>query len=64
MSKVPGLNALHAVVTDTCRRNRTDVGAIDEALARIRKMAIECLEANRPGVGTDFHFVFTVDRKQ
>ena len=35
-SQIPGIAARHAVVTPTCRANRTDIGAFDEAVSRLR----------------------------
>lgn len=58
--KTPGVTAMHAIVTDTCRANRGDEGAIDEALARLRRSALSCLGAGKPG--TRFHFVLSVER--
>lgn len=59
---LPGLKAKHAIVTDQCRTNRTDAGAVDEALSRLRSEALECM-ANWPqGVGAQFHFALTLER--
>jgi hypothetical protein len=64
VSSVPGLKAKHAYITDVCRRNRGDVGAIDEALARLRKEAEHLMLGWSPGAGAIFHFVLTIERPQ
>jgi hypothetical protein len=59
-TRVPGISAQHAIVSDACRTNRGDEGAIDEALARLRAEAMACM----PGWsqrGARFHFVLTVE---
>ena len=40
MTTIPGSKAKHCIVTDACRENRGDVGAVDEAPARLRKEAL------------------------
>ena len=60
--KIPGAAASHAIVTDTCRANRGDTGAIDEALARLREAALKCADGWDHGRGARFHFVLTVER--
>ena len=67
LTTINGLKAVHAVVTDECRINKTAVGAIDEALARLRAVAISTVEY-RDGVGNnddvDYHFELAVDAKR
>ncbi len=61
-TKIPGIKARHAFVTDDCRRGRTDAGAVDEALDRLRAEATELLKSWDQGKGARFHFVLTVER--
>lgn len=58
----PGICAKHAIVTPTCRNNRTPLGALAEAVERLQLEYIELLNHE----GTDavtYHFVLTVERK-
>lgn len=60
---LPGVKAKHAVISTTCRQNRGDEGAADEALARLRAELLTCL-ANWPQEhGATFHLALTVDRR-
>lgn len=55
------IEAKHAIVTDTCRVNKTDNGARDEALDRLRD-EYDALLKNWPiGSGAKFHFVLAVE---
>lgn len=35
-TRIPGIAAKHCIITETCRANRGDEGAFEEAVARIR----------------------------
>lgn len=35
-TKIPGLKSAHAIITPTCRANRTTIGAFDEAAKRLK----------------------------
>ena len=35
MTKLDGLKSKHCIITPTCRKNRGDIGAFDEAVRRI-----------------------------
>jgi hypothetical protein len=58
---IDGLKVKHAIVTKVCRQNRGRVGAIDEALERIRAAYIDSASADANAVAS-FHVVLTVDR--
>lgn len=58
---IPGIKAVHAIITPTCRMNRTDAGAFDEAVRRLRDEYIACL---RGAVTGNFHLVLTVERRE
>lgn len=60
-TKIPGIKARHAIVTDQCRGNRGDEGAVDEALARLREEALSCFEGWRGKPGVQWHFVLTME---
>jgi hypothetical protein len=62
MTQVPGLKAKHAIITDQCRLNRTDEGAVDEALRRVRQEALECMAGWPTGAGAQFHIALTIER--
>jgi len=61
--ELPGIVGLHAVISDQCRANRTDIGAIDEALAHVRAEMIATLPFRPTGSGTLLHVIFTVEPK-
>lgn len=51
----------HRIITDECRANRTDVGALDEALATSRQ-AIEKLYGYWPaGKGAKVHIKIEIE---
>lgn len=61
---IPGVTAVHAVISPTCRRNRTDAGAFDEAVRRLRAEYEAILAGWRErSDGFDVHLVLTVERK-
>lgn len=63
MSNVPGINAIHAVITPTCRQNRGDDGAFDEAMDRLREQYRKTLEI-RGEDGAEYHVVLSVESKR
>ncbi len=60
MSNIPGMNAVHAIVTPACRENKTNMGAFDEAVERLRSMYLSCLEG-RGEDGSNYHVVLSVE---
>ena len=60
-TRIAGLAAKHAIVTPICRQNRTAVGALDEAIQRLRQEYLACTQVleNQDAV---YHFVLTVER--
>lgn len=57
---VPGVSARHTVITDTCRTNRGDLGAWEEAVARLRAAYVQALPAWPVGTEVEFHLALTV----
>ena len=57
------IKAKHAIVTDVCRTNRTDEGAVDEALDRLREEALRLFQSRGHGRGDKFHFVLNIERE-
>ena len=55
------IKAKHAIVTDTCRINKTDNGARDEALDRLRDEYDPLLKNWPIGSDVKFHFVLSVE---
>lgn len=53
--------AKHAIVTDECRLNRTDLGAVLEALERLKLEAMECIPHWPIGKGHKLHFKFEIE---
>jgi hypothetical protein len=60
MSNIPGMSAQHAIITPVCRHNKTDMGAFDESVERMRKTYLSCLEG-RGEDGSNYHLVLTVE---
>lgn len=60
MSNVPGMNALHAIITPNCRAKWTDDGAFNEAVERCRREYNACLKG-RGEDGTQYHLVLSVE---
>lgn len=59
-TKVPGIAAKHCVITPTCRANRGDGGAFDEAVARCRA-EYDAIVAGRSDIDEcELHLVLTV----
>lgn len=62
--KLPGMTAIHAIITDDCRTGRGDEGAVDEALKRAREELKLCLGGWEHGRGAKFHVAVTVERPE
>ena len=58
-TKIPGLCALHAIITPTCRANRGDDGALEEAFDRIRRAYAACVEGR--GDGANYRVALVVE---
>lgn len=58
---IPGIKAVHAIITPTCRINRGEEEALEEAFNRVRKEYFACLQFNR---ANNFHLVLTVERSE
>lgn len=58
---IDGLKCCHAIITPTCRLNRSIEGAIDEALRRIKDQYLATVYAPA-NARAKFHVVLTVDR--
>jgi hypothetical protein len=62
VTKVEGICAKHAIITDVCRRNRGDEDAVEEALLRARNALSLAMKGWDVGRGVKFHVVVTVER--
>ena len=60
-TKIPGIQAKHAIISDNCRQLRGDEGAIDEALDRLKQEYVKLMEHWPLGKEVKFHVVLTVD---
>jgi hypothetical protein len=58
---IPGMKAVHAIITPVCRSNRGDDGALEEAFRRVRAEYEACsqLDCN---LTVNYHLVLTVER--
>jgi len=63
MRSIPGIVGLHAIISSVCRRNRTDEGAVDEALARVRNEIVNTLPNWPLEMDAKFHIIFSVERQ-
>lgn len=61
MTRLPGLKATHAIISDACRTSRGEEGAIDEATRRVRDEFLACVRAWPLHKGVKFHVVLTVE---
>lgn len=61
MTKIYGIKAAHAVISDNYRIGKTDEGAIDEALSILRSEYDKLIEHWPVGKKANFHLVLTVD---
>lgn len=62
VSHIPGIKAVHATITDACRTNRGDDGALEEALRRVSEMYRQCVKGWTVGKGAQIHIALTVER--
>lgn len=61
-TKIPGLCAKHAIVTPECRKNRTPLGALAEAIERLQLEYVACSQVLE-NKNVTYHFVLTVERQ-
>lgn len=61
MSQVPGITAKHAIITPECRAGRTDLGAFDEALDRLRTEYLKVLDLRGEEGPANYHLVLSVE---
>lgn len=61
MTKIPGINAKHAIITDECRANRGDLGAFGEASHRLMVEFIELMNQRSDEKGVNYHLVLVVE---
>lgn len=54
------ITAQHAVITPTCRANKTDMGAFDEAVERLRRQYLQSVEGW--GDAANYHLKLELER--
>ena len=59
---IPGSAAKHAIITDACRSGKTDMGAFDEAVERLRQSYVDALEGWRDYEGVNYHLILSIER--
>jgi hypothetical protein len=62
MTEMPGSPVAHAIITEECRRNRTDEGAWDEAVARAKAEFDAIVEGWRGRPQPTLHLVLMMER--
>src|SRR3990167_667314 len=62
IKSVPGSTACHAIISDQCRRSRTDAGAFDEAVSRLRQKYEYSCSNWEIGMGAKIHLVLSIER--
>lgn len=58
---IPGITAIHAIITPVCRANRGEEGAWEEAVRRLKAEYDACI-AIPENAGVKYHVVLTVER--
>lgn len=61
MTKILGMKAHHSIITDDCRIGRTDIGAFDEAVERMKEVYISSIKNYNIGFGAKFNIVLTIE---
>jgi hypothetical protein len=62
MLTMPGMQAMHAIVSDECRKGRGDDGVIDEVVRRLSESMRATLKGWDLGRGVKIHVGMTVER--
>ena len=57
-----GLKAEHAIITDTCRANKGDMVAFNEAIERLRESYSILLKNWEKDVGVQYHLALIIQR--
>ena len=62
-TRLPGIKAMHCVVSDNCRRAHGDAEAFDQAVARMKAKYLDVVKARRQrgDDGVQYHIVLTID---
>lgn len=60
----PGVCAQHCIISDDCRRGRTDAGAFEEAVDRLRQVYDRVCGGWGTDSGLKLHLVLTVEKPQ
>lgn len=61
MTNILGIKSHHSIITDDCRIGRTDMGAFEEAVERMRKDYISAIDNYKVGFGAKFNMVLTIE---
>lgn len=62
--EIPGITAVHAIISDNCRKGRTDDGAFEEAVRRMKTEYDAIMKGWPIGKGTTIHMALTVERPE
>lgn len=61
-TRIEGACTCHAIITDECRKNRTDWGAFHEAVNRLKYQYEEFVNQCGADRGFKAHLVLTIER--
>lgn len=64
ITKIPGIKAQHAIITDNCRNIHGTDGAFVEAIERLKKNYDNCVEGwdEQKVKGVNYHLVLVIQR--
>ena len=61
-TRIPGVAAKHVIISDECRKNRTDQGALQEAVRQVSEEYEHLTKGHPVGKRSRMHLVLTVER--
>lgn len=64
MTNIEGIKAEHSIISDECRSNHGDDGALKEAIRRLEEVYNKTCNGWTIGKGAKIHIVMTVERPQ
>ena len=62
MNQIPGIKAVHAIITPHCRRTRGIAKSLQDAISRIEAEYYDCMTPENIQEGVVFHVALFVER--